>query len=959
MASSRKYAEIAAAALGKVLPPGTDSKSVADIVESILAEASREHQEEERQHVAEVEAAAEQRLAQLLDASPAVIYSFEARGDFAPTFVSANIERLFGYTPSEYLHNPNFWRERVHPEDLAQVEREVTSLFEHGRHAIEYRFRRKDGSYCWVNDDQHLVRDANGDPAEVVGSWSDITARKAAEAAQDDARKRLALLLETAPSVIYSFKAKDDYAPTFISDNIKRLLGYCPDEYLKDSAFWRARVHPDDIDRIEAEQALLFEQERHTSEYRFRKKDGHYRWVSDEQHLIRDANGEPFEIVGSWSDVTDRKHAEEAEDAASARLSTLLESAPSVIYSFKAKDDYAPTFVSENIKRLLGYCPEKYLEHADFWRKNVHPEDLAAVEAEQVKLFEKGRHAVEYRFRKKNGTYIWVADDQYLLRGEDGEPAEIVGSWSNITARKQAEQEGNATRARFDLMLHSAPAVVYSFAATGDFTPTFVSENIKRVLGYEPDQYLKDPDFWRSRVHPDDLAEVEKAQAKLFETDRHVAEYRFLKADGFYCWVSDEQHLVRDQNGNPLEVIGSWSEVTARKTAEQAALQQSEQRLTDAIGSITEGFALYDSEDRLVLGNHKYYELFDFGEGPPKPGMTYEEIIRGAVANGLIEDAKGRGDGWLRQRLDEHRHPGGEPLLQRRSDGRWLQISERRTEAGGTVAVYSDLTEVKESEQRAAAANQLILQSLRYASRIQSAVLPARRELDEVAADHFLIWEPRDIVGGDFFWFQPIEDGYAVMVGDCTGHGVPGAFMTLIAWGLLDRMLRTASSDKPSEVLTGLHRGVQSLLGQHEEGGDTDDGLEAGVCFIKPAKREMSFAGARFSLWRTNPDGVIEIKGDRKGIGYRRYPQGTTYTDYTFPFDDRDSFYLTTDGLIDQIGGPRGRSFGKRRFQELLRQNRGASMRKQEESLRQALDRYQGEQIRRDDLTVLGFTPHS
>ena len=367
----------------------------------------------------------------------------------------------------------------------------------------------------------------------------------------------------------------------------------------------------------------------------------------------------------------------------------------------------------------------------------MHPEDLATVEAEQVKLFETGRHAVEYRFRKKNGTYIWVADDQYLLRGEDGEPAEIVGSWSNITARKQAEQEGNAARARFDLVLHSAPAVVYSFAATGDFTPTFVSENIKRVLGYEPDQYLKDPDFWRSRVHPDDLAEVEKAQGKLFETDRHVAEYRFLKSDGFYCWVSDEQHLVRDQNGHPLEVIGSWSEVTARKTAEQAALQQSEQRLTDAIGSITEGFALYDLEDRLVLGNHKYYELFNFGEGPPKPGMTYEEIINGAVANDMIEDAKGRAEGWLRQRLDEHHHPR-EPLLQRRSDGRWLQISERRTEAGGTVAVYSDLTEVKESEQRAAAANQLVLQSLRYASRIQSAVLPARRELDVRGSRPFL-----------------------------------------------------------------------------------------------------------------------------------------------------------------------------------------------------------------------------
>jgi serine phosphatase RsbU (regulator of sigma subunit) len=378
--------------------------------------------------------------------------------------------------------------------------------------------------------------------------------------------------------------------------------------------------------------------------------------------------------------------------------------------------------------------------------------------------------------------------------------------------------------------------------------------------------------------------------------------------------------------------------------------------LTDAIETISEGFSLYDNEDRLVLGNAKYAELFDHGDGPPRTGTTFEEIIRAAVAHGLIQEAKGREEGWIRQRLSEHRHPGF-PLLQRRADGRWLQISERRTETGGTVAVYSDLTDVKESEQRAAAANQLILQSLRYASRIQAAVLPARRELDEIAADHFLIWEPRDIVGGDFFWFQPIADGYAVMVGDCTGHGVPGAFMTLIAWGLLDRMLRGAGSDSPSQVLTGLHRGVQSLLGQDEDRGETDDGLEAGICFINTKERKMTFAGARFSLWRANRKGVIEIKGDRKGIGYRRYPLETTFNDIALPFDNSDSFYLTTDGLIDQIGGPRGRSFGKRRFQQLLRQNLGASMRQQEEILREALASYQGQQLRRDDLTVLGFVP--
>lgn len=159
--------------------------------------------------------------------------------------------------------------------------------------------------------------------------------------------------------------------------------------------------------------------------------------------------------------------------------------------------------------------------------------------------------------------------------------------------------------------------------------------------------------------------------------------------------------------------------------------------------------------------------------------------------------------------------------------------------------------------------------------------------------------------------------------------------------------------------MTGLHRGVQSLLGQDADRGNTDDGLEAGICFINPKQRRMTFAGARFSLWKSNRQGVIEIKGNRTGLGYRRYAQDTDFTDVTFPFDKKDAFYLATDGLIDQIGGPRGRSFGKRRFQDLLKKNLGADMREQEKSLRKALDSYQGQQARRDDLTVLGFVPHS
>ena len=240
----------------------------------------------------------------------------------------------------------------------------------------------------------------------------------------------------------------------------------------------------------------------HSLEYRFRRKDGSYCWVNDDQHLVKDADGKPLEIVGSWSDITARKLAEAEKEAAHQRLGKLLLASPAVIYSFEARGEFRPTFISENVKPVLGYDPKEYLESPDFWRRCVHPEDLAAVEAEFPKLFANGQHTVEYRFRKKDGTHCWVSDDWHLIRDEAGEPLEIVGSWNDITARRKAEADAAAEHERVDRLLAHSPAVIYSFRATGDFGPTFISENIKRLLGYKPKDYLKDPNFWTGPPSP-------------------------------------------------------------------------------------------------------------------------------------------------------------------------------------------------------------------------------------------------------------------------------------------------------------------------------------------------------------------------------------------------------------------------------------------------------------------------
>src|SRR6476660_1389678 len=161
MTTPSAYARDATAALHKVLriaPGDFDEDGAAVVIEKAIRHATRERESLSRRQLSEIKAAAHERLARLMSSSPAVIYSFKASGDFAPTFVSDNIATVFGYTPAEYLENTSFWRDRVHPDDLARVEEAITKFFHDGIQSVEYRFRRRDGSYCWVNDAQRLVR---------------------------------------------------------------------------------------------------------------------------------------------------------------------------------------------------------------------------------------------------------------------------------------------------------------------------------------------------------------------------------------------------------------------------------------------------------------------------------------------------------------------------------------------------------------------------------------------------------------------------------------------------------------------------------------------------------------------------------------------------------------------------------------------------------------------------------
>ena len=265
--------------------------------------------------------------------------------------------------------------------------------------------------------------------------------------------------------------------------------------------------------------------------------------------------------------------------------------------------------------------------------------------------------------------------------------------------------------------------------------------------------------------------------------------------------------------------------------------------------------------------------------------------------------------------------------------------------------------QLQESQDRIAAANRQIMESIHYASRIQSAVLPSPRTLAMATADHFLIWEPRDIVGGDFYWFRQVDGGYLTVLGDCTGHGVPGAFMTLIVGGLLEQVVANAPPDDPAGMLGQLHRELQISLGQHRAEALAEDGLEAGVCFVNGSERRLVFAGAHLSLWCGAGGEAKEIRGDRPGLGFSRFGPDTVFTNVPIELGRGQAFYMTTDGLIDQVGGERRRPFGKRRLAQFVAEHHRRPMTDQASILGQMLQVHQGHEARRDDVAVLGFAP--
>jgi len=251
--------------------------------------------------------------------------------------------------------------------------------------------------------------------------------------------------------------------------------------------------------------------------------------------------------------------------------------------------------------------------------------------------------------------------------------------------------------------------------------------------------------------------------------------------------------------------------------------------------------------------------------------------------------------------------------------------------------------------------NKEITDSINYAKRIQESILPVRKEIRAAFPQSFVLFKPRDVVSGDFYWYAKRGDKNIIACVDCTGHGVPGAFMSMIGNTLLNEIVNEKGIEKPSEILNLLNERVRQSLKQDLADNETQDGMDLALCSINLKTGILEYAGANRSLYIIRNGALEEIKPTKSAIGGHKLMEDKNFQNHEIRIQNNDSIYMTTDGYADQFGGPLGKKFMVKRLNQLLIELQPLSMEQQEQKLEKSLESWQGSVEQVDDILVIGI----
>ncbi|MBL4710622.1 MAG: SpoIIE family protein phosphatase [Flavobacteriales bacterium] len=296
----------------------------------------------------------------------------------------------------------------------------------------------------------------------------------------------------------------------------------------------------------------------------------------------------------------------------------------------------------------------------------------------------------------------------------------------------------------------------------------------------------------------------------------------------------------------------------------------------------------------------------------------------------------------------------GNALLKMRDDlaenERFLEEKVRQR----TAEVVKQKEEIDKQKEQLEEYFVQVTDSIKYAQKIQEAILPPESYVRKLLPDSFIFYKPKDIVSGDFYWLGESDDKVFFAAVDCTGHGVPGAFMSIVGYNQLKQAIITTKGGTPAEILDHLNIGVSETLHQKDENSTSKDGMDVAICSLNHKTKELEYAGAFNPLYLLRNGEIVQTKGDKFPIGSFLDGETPNFTNHKIQLEEGDLLYIFSDGYADQFGGPRGKKMMYKKFRDVLIGNSKKDLSVQKDLLKDHLLNWMGEEEQVDDILVIG-----
>lgn len=819
----------------------------------------------------------------------------------------------------------------------------------------------------------------NGACIRVYGTIQDITEKKLREANEKRLADRHQLVLEVTEAGTWDLDILTEEA--IVDELAVKIFGYdlkdvaslnSQGEYAFHFQEFKKWIVPEDRAIVEEAIENHIQGKTHRFEVRHRayKKDGSLIWVYSKGRITeRGANGQPLRMIGSAIDVTKIREATQ-------NFETLFMQSPLAKLVLDPKQ-FKIILANDKAADVYGYS----IEELKNMSSNELMEHMGGIQLEQLRTdwdkgkAEKEKVIVEHINRNGNTLSLEVSNSVIKYEGADV----VLVVLNDVTEKLKAEKEIK------QLSLVASKSTNGVVITDEHQNIQWVNAAFEKMTGYRAQEIIgKNPRMLQGAATSDESRRVLRNAIQKRESSQvDIVNYH---KKGTPYWLEIFLDPVIDEQGVLTNFIAIENDITERKKSE-AELKQSKQITEKALHELRhQKFALdqhaivaiTNTKGTIEYVNDKFCQISQYSEEEligqdhrivnsdhhPTSFFVemYKTLANGEVWHGEIKNKAKDGtyywvDTTISPFIDSQTNRPVKYIAMRTDITQRKAVEEKLSLTLESLEdlIHERTRDLEDTRKELQESHNDLLDSVKYAKRIQQTIIPSTSEVQQGFADAAVLYIPKDIVSGDFYWKHQVGNVFLVAMVDCTGHGVPGAMMSMLGNELLDRVIIEKGITDPRQILEELDLEMEKVLNRTDARFKISDGMDMSICYINYETQTFIYAGAQSHgiYYKAKTNEFIPLTPTRRGIGGGFGDAKRAFSSIELTFDKDDRFYLFSDGYYDQWGGDFGKKLLRKKFTNRIKETIQLPLSVQRKLLKSEFVEWKGNEMQADDVTVL------